>query len=33
MRHVNIESLHKFVQLNYLLELNFENNDQCQICV
>ena len=31
--HVNIESLRKLVQLNYLPKLNFENNDKCQICV
>ena len=34
LRHVNIESLSKFVQLNYLSKLNFDNNNnKCQICV
>ena len=33
LRHVNIESLRKLVQLNYLLKLNFDNNEKCHICV
>ena len=31
--HMNVESLWKFVQLNYFQKLNFYNNDKCYICV
>ena len=31
--HVDVESLSKLIQLNYLLKLNFDNNNKCQICV
>ena len=31
--HVNVESLQKLVQLNYLSKLKFDNNYKYQICV